>query len=85
MNKIKIKICVGTTCFIMGGADMFDKLNDDLSEELLTKIDISLSHCLGECSSGAHGLAPYVLVGDTLISAATFEKIEAEIIKQLRG
>jgi NADH:ubiquinone oxidoreductase subunit E len=85
MNEIKIKICVGTTCFIMGGADMFDKLQDDLSEELLKHIDISLSHCLGECSSGKHGHSPYVLVGDTLISAATFDKVKTEIIKQLEG
>ncbi len=85
MKKIEIKICVGTTCFIMGGADLFDKLFDDLPPELLENVQISLNHCLGACSTGQHGLSPYVLVGQTLIAQADFCTIESEIIKQLGG
>lgn len=82
---IEIKICLGTTCFIMGSSDIAEQIEETFDKETLSNIKIRFSHCLGECSNGKHGKAPYVLVGDTLIEQANLEKIKKELSKLSLG
>ncbi len=49
MEKIKLKICMGTMCYIMGGAELKDFV-ENLSQEILQYLEISFSPCLGFCN-----------------------------------
>ncbi len=68
-EKIQVKICTGTNCYVMGGADLLT-LEDNLSEELLSQVEIEGSNCLGYCKDGSSGKAPFVMVNDKLITGA---------------
>lgn len=58
MDRVKVRICLGTACFVQGGADLL-LFEDFLAPELLEKCDIEASPCLNQCRIG-NGIAPYV-------------------------
>ncbi len=49
MDKIKLKICMGTMCYVMGGAELKDFI-ETLSQEIKQHLEISFSSCLGYCN-----------------------------------
>ncbi len=81
MEKIKIKICLGTACVVLGGLDP-QTLADSLPKELADIVEVEGSNCLAFCKDKAKGKPPFVLVGDVVIERATSEKILSEINKQ---
>ena len=65
-EKIKVVICTGTTCFVMGASDIL-LLEDSLPADLRGKVEIEGSTCLGMCRDGMNGKAPFVSVdGDVM-------------------
>jgi len=77
MDKIKIEICVGTSCHLMGSNLILDFL-ENLPESIKTRLDISYISCLDKCSKG-----PLVRVGDLEIENTTPEELNRELEKQL--
>ncbi len=77
MDIIKIEICVGTSCHLMGSNLILDFL-ENLPEDVKRRIDISYISCLNKCSKG-----PLVRVGDLEIENTTPEKINRVLEKQL--
>lgn len=73
MEKIKIDICLGTTCHLMGSASL-QTLQDDLPLSLRGKVDVTGKRCLGLCSSN-HTKAPFVLVNNEVLDEASLPKI----------
>ena len=66
MGKIEVKICMGTMCYVMGGAELKAAI-DSLPQE---KIQVSYSPCLGMCNDG--GEPPYVQInGRTIARVST--------------
>lgn len=84
MSKLTVKICTGTLCYVMGGAEL-QLLDEHLSPELLAKVDISGSPCLDCCNSNDSAKAPFVKVGDRVISGATITKVVEAIKEELKG
>lgn len=85
MKKIKVRVCLGTTCFVQGSANM-QNLSELVPQKYGNKVEVVRSGCLGVCSTNwEHSKAPYVKVNDELIQEATVEKILAEIEKQLNN
>ena len=83
MTKIKVKICQGTTCFVMGG-DVVKSMLDPLMEKYADKIEVESVRCLGACNqSDAFSKAPYVCVDDEIISSASLEKVTKVIESKL--
>lgn len=78
-NKLEVRICTGTLCYVMGGADL-QLLDEHLSPEILERVEIKGAPCLDCCNTGEKHSAPYVKVGDVLVSEATLEKV-AEVIR----
>ena len=76
MSKISVKICVGTTCFVQGGADLLT-FNEFLDEELLSKCDIEGCTCLGECKKSASSDArpPFVSINGKIYDSVHPEKL----------
>ena len=83
MEKISVKVCTGTTCFVMGGANL-QELNDIIPKKYGDKVEITPSNCLGLCSiNWEYSKAPYVKVDEEVVSEATVEKVIEEIERQL--
>ena len=83
MSKIQVKICMGTTCFVMGGASL-QELNDIIPKKYGDKVEIAASNCLGLCSiNWEYSKAPYVKVNEEVVANATTEKVLEEIDRQL--
>lgn len=83
MNKIVVKICTGTMCYVMGGAEL-ELLPDSIPAELQDKVEIKGATCLDFCNQEGHGKAPFVLVGETLVTAATISKVLDQINYELK-
>lgn len=77
MEKITVNLCLGTTCFVMGGAKL-QELADTLPAKYGDKIEVVGKTCLDLCSSG-FSKAPYAKVNDQIIGEATAEKIISAI------
>ncbi len=83
-GKYVIKVCDGTACHVRKSLAVLDRLYKELglSKEKVTSDDmlftIETVSCLGAC-----GLAPVLMVNETVYPAMTPEKA-SELIKQLR-
>ena len=83
MEKIKVKVCMGTTCFVMGGGNL-QELNEIIPKKYGDTVEISATNCLGLCSiNWEYSKAPYVKVDEEIISEATVEKVIESIDKKL--
>ena len=88
MKKIKVQICTGTTCFVMGGADLL-LLEDVVTEtwgkygvtkELFNeKVDFSGLACSDACHQPDQK-PPFALINGTLLPEATI----AMLLEQLK-
>jgi len=83
MEKVKVTICLGTACFVMGGSK-YQELPDALIEKYGDKVDVSSSVCLELCKNNKYSKSPYVLVGDEVVSEATEEKVINAIEKKIK-
>lgn len=85
MEKIKIEICCGTACYILGASRLLE-LESTLPEELRDRVEIEARPCLNLCEQENLGGAPYVRINDTEIMAqATNEKVIDRITELLEG
>ncbi len=83
MDKIKVEICVGTTCFILGASEL-QELERFLPEGLRDKVDITGATCLGMCKDDNYGQAPFVRVGNRIVSNASISSVIEQIEEQLK-
>lgn len=82
-GKVNVKVCLGTTCFVMGGANL-QELNDLIPNKYGDKVEVTGSPCLGLCSIKMdYSKAPYVKVDDDVVESATVEKVIAKIDEKL--
>lgn len=73
-DKVKIQICMGTTCFVMGAAKL-QELEKYLPPQFRGKVEISAQPCLNVCQDSGYLKAPFVKINDELIDGATVGKI----------
>ncbi len=84
MAKVNVKICMGTTCFVMGSSQLQD-LVDIVKNKYGEAVEVSGSTCLNHCTnSSEYSKAPYVTVDDTVIQEATIDKVLQEIDRKLK-
>lgn len=83
MAEITVKICSGTTCFIMSG-NKLNELAEMIKSKYGDKVEVLGSNCLGQCSN-SHSKAPYIKINDDIISEVTPEKLMIEIEKRITG
>lgn len=73
-EKIKIKVCSGTMCYIMGGAKI-QLLMTYLPPEIQNRVELSGVPCMGMCQSENRGSPPYVTINGQMMENASVEKI----------
>lgn len=76
MKKVKIKICCGTSCFVMGAAQI-QVLEFAPPADIADKIEIEESRCMNLCkdTTAKYNRGPFVMVNDVVIEEANFEKV----------
>lgn len=85
MNTIKVEICCGTACYLLGAAKMMN-IEDLLPEDCRGRVEIEAKTCLELCERENLGGAPYVRFnGSEVMSQATPEKVLAHIRELLEG
>ena len=83
MKKVKLQVCNGTTCFVMGGADMQNML-DQLMVKFKDCLEIERVRCLNACSlSDNFAKAPYANIDGQLVGNANFQTITKIIEEKL--
>ena len=86
-DKIKVVICTGTACFVMGGSEIL-LLEEHLPEHLKGKVQITGTTCLDYCHDDANGNAPFVEINGVAMSEANVPKVITyleELIKSQRN
>jgi len=71
--KYKVKICTGTLCHVMGGAEL-PALEDHLPENLKSKVIVKGMVCENYCNE-TDLKPPFVLINEELMQEASIEKI----------
>ena len=85
MERIKVEICCGTACYLLGAANMMN-IEDQMPAEWRDKVDIEAKTCLELCERENLGGAPYVRINDSEIMAqATPEKLLTRIGELVGG
>lgn len=77
-GKIKVVICSGTACYVMGASDIL-LLEEELPQSLRERVDIEGVTCLGYCKDSKVGKAPFVTINGEVMQAATLPKVMARI------
>lgn len=84
-KKISVQVCLGTTCFVMGSANL-QELIDLVPRKYGDKVEVTGANCLGLCSiEWEYSKAPYVKVDDDVIKEATVEKVLAAIDEKIKN
>jgi NADH-quinone oxidoreductase subunit G len=79
-DKLKVKVCAGTNCFLKGSQHILHELLDTVQkDELQEQVDISASFCFEKCDQG-----PTVSVDGNKIQRCTAEAAKIEINKKLK-
>ena len=77
--KVRVEVCVGTTCFLHGSQKILQGLLDYVDREgLHLDVEIRATFCLERCGS-----APNVRIGATVLSHCTLESALEELNRQL--
>ena len=85
MDKIKVEICCGTACYLLGAANLMS-IEDEIPAELRDKVEVEARTCLELCEKENLGGAPYVRFnGEEIMAQATNEKVLARIAELVGG
>lgn len=74
MNQVKITICVGTACYVLGGAELLGMM-DQLTEKFGDRVMCEGSPCLGFCKLSRNNKAPFAVVNNKLLEETTPESL----------
>lgn len=79
---MKVQICVGTACHIMGAADLVH-IQDLIAAPRRNHVEIVGVSCLGLCKDENNGKPPFVIVDGQTIAQATLDKVLGAIGRRL--
>ena len=85
MDKIKVEICCGTACYLLGAANLMS-IEDDIPADMRDKVEVEARTCLELCERENLGGAPYVRInGSEILAQATREKVLDRLSELLGG
>ena len=82
-EKIKVSICTGTACFVMGASELM-LLEEELPPELKDKVEVEGITCFEVCKNASCGKAPFVQINGETVPEATIPMV-LEKIHQIAG
>mgnify|MGYP006295817029 CR=1 FL=1 len=78
---VKIKICVGSHCSLVGALNILDTL-EELKEEYPKQIQIEKVECMDRCEDIKN--APVVKIDDELITSAQTQKVISKVMERVK-
>ena len=85
MGKVKVEICCGTACYLLGAAKLMN-IENELPENCRGRVEIEARTCLELCERDNLGGAPYVRFnGSEVMAQATPEKVLKRIVELTEG
>ena len=88
---MKIKVCVGSSCTLLGSMnilDQIDDLKDIISEDSDNykdeELEVEAIKCLGFCKDNGKNIAPVVVIDDETMYNATSQTVMEKIISKIR-
>ena len=63
MNKLSVKICSGTSCFVQGGSELL-AFEDFLDDSLISSCNFEECFCTEDCKKQENLSPPFVRIGD---------------------
>ncbi|MFI3257363.1 MAG: hypothetical protein R3Y36_03585 [Spirochaetales bacterium] len=84
MAKVKVSICTGTACYVMGASELL-LLEEELPEELKDKVEIEGVMCLELCKSNpnSNSKPPFVTIDNEIMAEATLQGVLDKIRKKI--
>jgi NADH:ubiquinone oxidoreductase subunit E len=73
-EKLQVRICTGTTCFVMG-ASQLESLEEHLDPEIASHVEIQGTHCLDRCKERNYGKAPFVEIDGEIFGSMTLPQL----------
>lgn len=84
MEKARVTICVGTACYVLGGAETIGRI-EELKELFGDEVTWEGEPCMGLCKVGKENKAPFASVNGKVVEKASLEAIAAAIREVLPG
>ena len=88
---MKVRICVGSNCMLLGSVGIMDQIeyldefiikNSDLYKE--EAVEIEAVKCLGFCKETEEKLAPIIMIDEEVIYNATGQEVMGKILSKLK-
>lgn len=84
MEKVKVEICCGTACYILGASRLVN-LEAELPADIREKSVIEARSCLNFCEKEQLGGAPYVRFNGTEVMARATPESVLRRLRELCG
>ncbi len=79
MEKIKVEICCGTACYLLGATRLMG-IEQNLSKEMKDRVEFEVKPCLGLCNDERLGGSPYVRInGSEVLANATPDMVISRV------
>ena len=79
LKKLKIQLCLGSSCFARGNHDLIPLINKYISRENIgDKVEFAGDHCFSKCSEG-----PNLYIGAKLFQNVSRANIEQVLNQEL--
>jgi NADH:ubiquinone oxidoreductase subunit E len=80
IGRVKIIICLGSSCFARGNHDLVAAINRYINRNQLNdRVEFRGDHCFGNCSEG-----PNMYIGERLFQNVTKENLEEMLDEGLK-
>lgn len=75
--KLKIKVCMGTHCSMMGSLNLYDDL-ERLEKDYPEDIELEMVRCLKVCSDKK---APVIDINGDIITSVKSEEVQSKVLE----
>jgi NADH:ubiquinone oxidoreductase subunit E len=83
MKRVKVEVCVGTHCTMMGAMNIIELIDDMKREYQDQEIEVETVKCFQDCKEAR--VAPVVVINGDKIHNATAERVMAKITEVIKG
>ncbi len=77
-KKIKLEVCSGTACFVMGGSDLLT-IFEYLTPEEQSGVSLAAVPCFEHCRGGENLRPPFVVVDGTVYDKMSINRLSARL------
>jgi NADH:ubiquinone oxidoreductase subunit E len=88
---MKIKVCVGSSCTLLGSMGILDQIEDlkeiiseDADNYSDEELEVEAIKCLGYCKETNEKVAPVVVIDDEPMFNATSQTVMEKIVNKMR-